>query len=201
MGNIVYFELKSVLNKNSGEKIILSDIVEFSSPSEYKDKIGSIVVFPDGINNLVKITAIQVVKLIMEKVRDVAVIPLGSSQVILRPISKAGNPVFNIIKVLGASLLLFLGSALAIMYFHADVNMKEVHKSVYYFITGSMSDRPMVLNLSYSVGLGVGVALFFDVFKIRKKKKNPGPLELELHQNELELNSYLINTNEELDSN
>lgn len=200
MENAVYFEFKNKLAKAANEAVYLKDVINYTTSDDNKAKLGTVVLFPGGINQPVKITSLQIIDLIRETIGEVTIYPLGPYQAIFTPKQTSpGNPVINFIKILGVSVLLFFGSALAIMYFHSDVGMNEAHKSIYYFITGNKEDKPLLISMSYSIGLGIGIALFFDVFSIGKKKlkKKPGPLELELFQNEKELDDYLMSNEED----
>ena len=50
-------------------------------------------------------------------------------------------------------LLLFIGSGLTIMNFHADVSMLEVHQKMYKLITGKEDPHPLILQIPYSLRL------------------------------------------------
>lgn len=77
-------------------------------------------------------------------------------------------------------ILLFIGSGLTIMNFHADVSMLAVHRKLYTLITGAEDPHPLILQIPYSIGLGAGMLLFFNrVFK-KKINEEPDPLEVEM---------------------
>jgi stage V sporulation protein AA len=158
------------------------------------DAVGSIVAFQDGIMSSTRISMLQAIELIHSKLPEVGVYPLGETSALFEPANpRPQSPVITAIKLIVTVLLFFIGSGLAVMYFHSDVNMKETHRIIHHMISGENSERPLLLSLSYSIGIGLGIALFFDVFSLGRKKQNPGPLELELYQTEKELEDYLIN--------
>ncbi|PDO10184.1 MAG: hypothetical protein BLM47_08585 [Candidatus Reconcilbacillus cellulovorans] len=89
-------------------------------------------------------------------------------------------------------VLLFLGSGLAIMNFHEDVGMPQVHRRVYKMMTGVDAERPYWLQIPYSIGLGAGMVLFFNhVFK-KKFSDEPSPLEIEMFLYEQGMDQYLV---------
>ena len=187
----VYFQFKPYYKKYSGEKALLGDFIDLAGPEDIKQRIGRIVVFPYGIDGPVRLTAIQVVELIQQEVNGISIEPIGESSALFEPKQKKkDNAVLMFLRVAFSMVLLFIGSALAIMYFHSDVSMKEAHKNIYYFISGKSASNPVLLSVSYSIGIGAGIAIFFDIFSKFKNKDNPGPLELELHQAEKELKYY-----------
>lgn len=192
MDNEVYFQFKPYYRKQSDEKAYLGDFIELSAAEELKKKIEHIPIFPYGISNPVRLTSIQIIGLINQQVANISVIPIGESSALYEPVQKKKeNPLLILLRVAFSMLLLFFGSALAIMYFHSDVNMNEAHQMVYYLISGKKVSKPVLLSLSYSIGIGTGIFIFFEVYNKIKNKDNPGPLELEMHQSEKELRDYL----------
>jgi len=177
--------------KNSGEKSHLGDFIELTGPDDIVKKIQQIAIFPYGISSPIRLTAIQVINLIHQVVGDITVNPVGESSALYEPKQqKKENPLLVILRVAFSMVLLFFGSALAIMYFHSDVNMNEAHQIVYYLISGKNVEKPVLFSVSYSIGIGAGIAIFFEVFEKLKNRKNPGPLELEMYQSEKERKEY-----------
>lgn len=89
-------------------------------------------------------------------------------------------------------LLLFIGSGLAIMNFHEDVSMPEVHRRIYELLTGKRPEHPYILQIPYSVGLGLGMVLFFNRLFKRKFNEEPSPLEVEMYLYQENLNQYVV---------
>lgn len=188
----IYFQLKPYYNKAPGEAATLGDILEISGPQSIKERIEQIPVFPNGISKPVKVTAIQVIDLIHQAEPDIAIIHIGESSVLYEPIQQnKENPVLVFLRTVFSLLILFFGSALAIMYFHADVNMHQAHSLVYYLISGEKTKAPVLFSVFYAIGVGTGIAIFFDIFQKLRNRDNPGPLELEIHQADKELKEYL----------
>lgn len=76
-----------------------------------------------------------------------------------------------------AFLLLLMGSALAITWFHADVNMLSAQKDLYRFLTGSEPANILLIVIPYALGVGLGVALFYSLIG---HKKTVSPLDIQL---------------------
>jgi len=190
---ILYIQFKPNLRKRPGEQILIKDIMSMYGDKELMDAAGNIEAFPNGIMASTRVSMLWIIGLINDRMPEVRVYPLGEASALFEPLdTRAKSPVFTAVKLIAAVLLFFIGSGLAIMYFHSDVNMKETHRIIYHLLSGEKADRPLLLSLSYSIGIGLGIALFFDVFSLGRKKQNPGPLELELYQTEKELEDYLL---------
>lgn len=78
-----------------------------------------------------------------------------------------------------AFLFLMIGSALAISWFHADVNMIEAQKSLYRLITGEEVKSMWMITLPYAAGVFLGVSLFYALLG---KKHTVSPLEIKLEE-------------------
>nr|WP_243426283.1 stage V sporulation protein AA [Caldicoprobacter guelmensis] len=187
----VFFQFKPNIVKKTGEPVYLTDVIEIFCPQGVKESIDDMIVVPADQNKDHVITAIEVIRLISEKagISDIRVIGDGKALIEYKE-PQSSKVIVGLLKAVLTALLLMIGSALAIMYFHADVNMHQVHSTLHYIITGEKSARPLLISIPYSIGIGIGIAVFFDVFSIRRKRHRPGPLELEVYTYEKEFYSY-----------
>jgi len=83
----------------------------------------------------------------------------------------------HIIRTILAFLLLLVGSALAIGWFHADVNMMEAQQGLFRMITGKEADNQWLIIIPYAIGVFFGVALFYALLG---RKGTVSPLEIKL---------------------
>jgi stage V sporulation protein AA len=88
--------------------------------------------------------------------------------------------------------VLFIGSGLAIMNFHTDVSMPEVHQRLYYLITGRAESQPLLMQIPYSLGIALGMILFFNHFFQKRINEEPSPLEVELFLYQQNVDQYYI---------
>jgi len=83
------------------------------------------------------------------------------------------------LKVLLVCVILFFGSALAIMTFHNDASVPDVLKIVQTIFTGEETDRPLLLIISYAAGIAIGIMSFFNHFGRKKLTDDPTPVQVE----------------------
>ena len=94
--------------------------------------------------------------------------------------------------------LLFVGARMTIMNFHVDVSMGEVHQKLFTIITGKVDEKPLLIQVPYSIGLGLGMILFFNHFFKKRFNEEPSPLEVEMFNYQQDLDQYvIINENKE----
>lgn len=140
--------------------------------------------------NRVVIDLLQIVKKIREKQPEMAVEAYGDPQVLVMVAEKPVKPKIPVLMF--SWLLLFFGSGLAIMNFHTDVSMKEVHIRIVELITGDRNDHPLWFQIPYSLGIGLGMMLFFNHLFRKRFNEEPNPLEVELYMYQENVNAYVI---------
>ncbi|WP_424766127.1 stage V sporulation protein AA [Paenibacillus sp. sgz302251] len=140
--------------------------------------------------NRVVIDLLQIVKRIRELMPELTVEAYGDPQVLVMVAEKPVKP--RIPVLIFAWLLLFFGSGLAIMNFHTDVNMKEVHIRIVELVTGERTKHPLWFQIPYSLGIGLGMVLFFNHLFRKRFNEEPNPLEVELYMYQENVNAYVI---------
>ena len=172
--------------------ITLGDVCQLYWDGEREEELARIPVYQvkpeDG--DLVIIDIMQVIRKLRTLYPEVPLEVQGATQLIVEVQNprKSANPVL----VALVWLILFIGSGLAIMNFHADVSMIQVHQRLYYLITGQTSQQPLWLQIPYSIGIGLGMVLFFNHLFQKRITEEPSPLEVELFLYQQNLDQYYI---------
>ena len=104
---------------------------------------------------------------------------MGPSECFVHIVPPAKRNRTHPLRVLFAFLLLMLGSALAITWFHADVNMLSAQQSLYRLITGHEAESVALITVPYALGVFLGVALFYALLG---KHRTVAPLEIKLEE-------------------
>ena len=96
------------------------------------------------------------------------------------------------IKTLMVSLIVFFGTAFAIMSFNEDVAVGDLFQKVYVMTTGKEHDGLGILELSYGLGISLGITMFYNRLADKKNGDNePTPIEIKMKQYEDDVNDYL----------
>lgn len=140
--------------------------------------------------NIVIIDVMKVVRAMVETNDKLDVQVIGPAQTIVEVVEQKRS--FSTVYFLLIWLLLFVGSAMAIMNFHEDVSMQEVHQHLYEMITGKKIEKPLLLQIPYSLGLGIGMILFFNHVFRKRINEEPSPLEVEMFNYQQSLDQYVI---------
>lgn len=188
----LYLLLRKRLSLKQRDVITLGDVCQLYWDGTREKELRRLPIYQvkpeDG--ELIIIDIIQVIQALRVHVPDVPLEVQGAPQIIVevRGPRKKPNPLLVAI----VWLVLFVGSGMAIMNFHTDVSMLQVHRRIYYLLTGEENQHPLWLQIPYSIGIGLGMVLFFNHIFRKRIHEEPSPLEVELFTYQQSLDQYYI---------
>ncbi|WP_155972713.1 stage V sporulation protein AA [Paenibacillus sp. Leaf72] len=189
----LYLRLRKRIGIRPGKEVTLGQAARLLGESEEQERrLGQLVLYrhskPDG--NRVVIDLLQIVSRLRELEPGLSIEAYGDPQVLVMIADKPPKP--RIPLLIFSWLLLFFGAGLAIMNFHTDVSMKEVHIRIVELITGEHNEHPLWFQIPYSFGIGLGMVLFFNHLFRKRFNEEPNPLEVELFTYQENVNAYVI---------
>lgn len=189
----IYLRLKKRISISKFQEVRLQDAAHvLVEDKQLEQQIKSLVLYKhqeqDG--NRFVIDLLQIIDCIKRKCKHVEIDVYGDPQVLVMITEKAGKPRYILLII--CWLLLFCGSGLALMNFHADVNMKDTHIRIVELITGERVEHPLWFQIPYSIGVGAGMVLFFNHIFKKKFNDEPNPLEVEMFMYQENINTYVI---------
>ncbi|WP_078553162.1 stage V sporulation protein AA [Bacillus alkalicellulosilyticus] len=190
----IYIRMRHHVRVNLGQNVTVGDVAQVIAEPSLKKEIDKLIIHrvKREDKNFIIIDVMAVIETITTSSLHVSgdIQSLGNAQSILEVEMKQRKLTPILFCLIW--LLLFFGAALAIMNFHEDVSMREVHQRIFKVVTGNESAKPLLLQIPYSIGLGLGMILFFNhVFK-KRINEEPSPLEVEMFKYQQDLNQYLI---------
>lgn len=188
----IYVKMKHQLEVVLSDKISIQDVTFLVGDKTLCRELRELTVYEvtKADNNVVILDILHVIDVIHNYNPTIDVQSVGLTQTVVRVKEQKKSRSF--ILFIFVWLLLFFGSGLAIMYFHEDVSMREVHQQIYFLITGNENSTPLLLQIPYSIGLGLGMILFFNHLFKKKLNEEPSPLDIEMFKYEQDLDQYLI---------
>lgn len=188
----LYIRLRKKMRVSRGEPIYLGQIAQLLTEPEYEHKLHMLELYrpheKDG--SLVLVDMMLIVRKVKELYPAMQIEHFGEPHVLIEIIGRTKPP--SMLLIILVWLLLFVGSGLAIMNFHADVSMAEVHQHIYKLLTGKESEHPLLLQIPYSIGIGIGMITFFNHLFKKKFNEEPSPLEVEMFMYQENVNHYVI---------
>ncbi|GLH65087.1 stage V sporulation protein AA [Parageobacillus sp. G301] len=193
MEKTVFIKLRHRVQVKPGDVVTIGDVAQIiANDRDVAEQLKIIPLYKiqPSDKNIVIIDVMKVMQAMMKRVGSLDVQTVGPSQTIIEVVyqkRRFSTPYFLLIW-----LLLFVGSAMAIMNFHEDVSMQEVHQRLYEMMTGKKIDKPLLLQIPYSLGLGIGMILFFNHVFRKRINEEPSPLEVEMFNYQQSLDQYVI---------
>jgi len=189
----VYIRLKKRISIEKFQEVKLSDAAHvLAEDKKIEQQLKQLVLYKhqqqDG--NRVVIDLLQIIDLIKSRWGQLQIEVYGDPQILVMISEKAGKPRYLLLVI--CWLLLFCGSGLALMNFHADVNMKDTHIRIVELITGERVEHPLWFQIPYAIGVGIGMVLFFNHIFKKKFNEEPNPLEVEMFMYQENVNTYVI---------
>ncbi|MEI5890329.1 stage V sporulation protein AA [Bacillus cereus] len=192
MERTIYIKMRNRLKVSPSYEVKLGDVAQLAGDAFVVEALQNEIVYKITAHDKthVVIDVMKIIEIIRRKAAHIQINLLGSGQTLVEIIyeKKKVHPVFFGL----VWLLLFIGAALAIIYFHEDVSMQQVHQRLYYMITGEFKEQPLLFQVPYSVGLGLGMVLFFNHVFQKRINEEPSPLEVEMFQYQQALDQYVI---------
>ncbi|MDR3092250.1 MAG: stage V sporulation protein AA [Clostridiales bacterium] len=194
----VYIKPKKTARLSGVSEIYMRDVSGVSAPPGLAEAVGGIRLLevPKNINKNYLISVIDMINAVKAAFPGDTVINVGEMDTLVeyKAETEPESSAREIIKVALVSLVLLAGSATAIMSFHADAQMPEIFKAYHKMFLGRETDKPLLIDIPYSLGLAFGIILFFNHFAGKSVTRDPTPIEVQTAVYDKEVSDTLIET-------
>lgn len=190
----IYIQLKDECFAKTGDKIVVKDLAVILAQGVDKEKILQLKVLDVPNDKQYEVVSIlTVIEEIKKKYPDLDIFPLANSEILIKiSEGKQKNKLIEILKTILVCIIIFIGTAFALMNFHEDVNMADVQARIYKILTGIENKSPLIMQIPYSLGIGLGVAVFFNHISVNKYKKEPSPMDIEIGSYKKNIYDYIL---------
>lgn len=193
----IYIKADKKYNTNKTGKVHLKDIAKVLADSNIKSQLEDLTVLniKEETEKCYLISIIDIINIINNAFPGHSVNSVGEIDTVVEfQKNKKENNYIKYIKIIFVCIVLFAGSATAIMSFHSDSQMSTVFENYYYIFFNEKIENPAVVNLPYSIGLAIGIIVFFNHFTNRKLTNDPTPIEVEMTVYEKDVTDNIIDT-------
>ncbi len=182
----IYLKQKEKITKTDGLSVTVADICDIVADD---NKIKKIVVFvlPKGEYKRYVITSIDITKKILEYDNSIKINMSGITDTIVEYKEEPKDSIFEKLKVLMVSIVIFTGASTTIMSFHNETAVPEVFDKYYKLFFGVESHNALIIDIPYSLGLAISIILFFNHVFGKKITDSPTPIEVEIVKYESDL--------------
>lgn len=172
---MLYMQLKPRVTIKPGEQLLVRHV------ADALDTAGQTIletpVHCPKTEGVWKLPAMAVIQAVSGQCPDITM--LGPPECFVHVAGRGRRQQTHLIRTVAAFLLLLIGSALAITWFHADVNMLDAQQGLYRLITGREVTDQRMITIPYAAGVFLGVTLFYALLG---RKGTTSPLDIKLAQ-------------------
>lgn len=169
---MIYVQLHSSVKIEMGQPLRLGTAARLIAP----DGAGEIVLPCPEQQGIWKLDAIHVTRALQESYPEEAITLMGADLCYVHRVKAPHRDVTRPLRTAAAFLILCLGGALGLCWFHADVDMPRAQSAVYEALTGREPADTRLITIPYAVGVALGVAVFYAL----PARKATTPLEVKL---------------------
>lgn len=194
----VYINLDTKYSVELNTNIYIEDIAKvYCKDKTIEEKVKKIKIYNSQNQEMYDyISGNDIVTKVLDKVQNIDVAIIGGPDVLVEVKGKEQPKILlNFLKITLVCIILFFGSALAVINFFEDVEMENTFERIYYLITGTRQQNIKIIAIPFSIGIGLGIFTFFNriVSFNKRRRQEPGPLELELYLYDKNLEDNIMN--------
>ena len=162
-----------------------------------KVKTLTVIKVPETESRRYVISAVKIISIIEKTIENIDIVCMGEPEFIVSyKRDKQQHKFLDFLKVFLVSVIIFCGSAFAIMAYENDIDINGVFDSMNNWVTDGMKNGVLIQQIAYSVGLGAGIMIFYNKFGKRKSVKDPTPLDIQMRLYENDINTAIISKSE-----
>lgn len=169
---MICVQLKTRAKVETGQGLRLQDAAQVIGPKEARTMP---LPCPEELG-IWKLPAIRVLHLLHSACPHEEIFLLGADVCYIHRVKPPHRDLTRPLRTLAAFLILMLGGALGLCWFHADVDMPRAQFAVYEAVTGRQPDDPRMITIPYAAGVALGVAVFYAL----PSRKATTPLDVKL---------------------
>ena len=169
---MIYVQLQNRAKVEMGQPLRLSDAARLIAP----DGAAEIVLPCPDEQGVWKLEAIHVTRALQARYPQEEITLLGADVCYVHRVKAPRRDLTRPLRTAAALLILALGGALGLAWFHADVDMSKAQYAVYEALTDQTPSDPRLITIPYAVGVTLGVAVFYAL----PSRKATTPLKVKL---------------------
>lgn len=156
---MIYVQLRDRAKLAQDETLHISDVAKVLGP----EKAGHCPLFCPTAPGVYTLDAMAVTKSLKKAFPQEDIALIGADVCYVHRIKARGKDFLRPVRTAAALLILLLGSALGLTWFHADVNMPQAQADVYAAITGAPPEDMRLITIPYCIGVALGVCVFYAI--------------------------------------
>jgi len=194
----IYIKPAKKVTLSQQPTILIKDVAEVVATKDITDKINKMKLLDIGHDAEKKksylISVTDIIKTIQKKYPDYTINNVGEMDTLVQYSTKKSQDKswLKWLRVAFVVVVLFVGSATAIMSFHTDGQMSKIFENYYRMFYGQERTNPRIINIPYSIGVALGIIVFYNHFMGKKITDDPTPIEVEMELYEKDVTETVV---------
>ncbi len=187
---MIYLRMRGTVHSQPGQSLHLCDVADVLADASLK--LQELPIDTPRKRGVWSLEAMPVIARIQQACPSESVILLGSATgtLVCEPQHRTRGTFWRSALVCA---LLFVGSAMAIAWFHADVNMLDAQRALVRMVTGQEAQGTWWVTLPYALGVGSGVAFYYALIG----RKTVSPLDIKLTEYRQQAQEQMLRESDE----
>lgn len=169
---MIYCQLQNRAKISVGQPLVLGDVARTTAPRE----AAALPLRCPDQEGVWKIDALACIAALQKAYPHESITTLGADTCYVHRVHTQRHNALKWLRTAAAFLIMLIGSALGLAWFHSDVDMPNAMLMVYQLITGQDPADPRWITVPYIIGVALGVGVFYAL----PSRKAVTPLEVKL---------------------
>jgi len=194
----IYIKPAKKVTLSEQSAITIKDVAEIIATADVAEKVEKMKLMDIGQDGELKksylVSVTDIIKIIKKTYPDYTVNNVGEMDTLVQYAAKKSRDRtwLKWLRVAFVVVVLFLGSATAIMSFHTDGQMHKIFENYYRMFYGESRSNPKIINIPYSIGVAIGIIVFYNHFMGKKITDDPTPIEVEMELYEKDVTETVV---------
>lgn len=154
---MIYCQLQDRVRIGMGQQLCLGDVASIAGPAELSRLA---LPCPDK-KGVWKLSALECASALQKAMPQEAITMLGADTCYVHRAPVRLHDSTKALRTLAAFLILLMGGAMGLSWFHSDVDMPNAQLLVYRTLTGQEVSDPRIITIPYCIGVALGAGVFY----------------------------------------
>lgn len=154
---MIYCQLQDRVNIGMGQPLRICDVARSTAP----ESLTRLALPCPNKKGVWKLSALDCAAVLQKAAPDEDITMLGADTCYVHRAPVRLRDPTKWLRTLAAFLILLMGGAMGLSWFHSDVDMPDAQMLVYRTLTGQEVSDPRLITIPYCIGVALGAGVFY----------------------------------------
>lgn len=154
---MIYCQLQDRVNIGMGQPLRICDVARSTAP----ENLTRLALPCPNKKGVWKLSALDCAAVLQKAAPDEDITMLGADTCYVHRAPVRLRDPTKWLRTLAAFLILLMGGAMGLSWFHSDVDMPDAQMLVYRTLTGQEVSDPRLITIPYCIGVALGAGVFY----------------------------------------